>query len=276
MKTYLRKHLSALTSVALASFLIGAMLLVSDSAVAQRFIRGAYQAGSILFANAQGLFLEDNANFFYDGTNHRLGLSTKTPSSILGLGGAVARLIGMERHTTANTAGNNLTISAGGATSAATNKNGGSAVIAGGISTGTGTSTVVLKVSPAGSSGTADNALSTAATLDPQHFNFSVGLAPAQTVNAAASGGVTFDASTGDSFALTITGTTTLTVSNTVAGQRIMSLVCQDGSGSHTFNWPSNFKGATAIPSTASKCSGQQFLCDGTNCWATGAATTGM
>ena len=54
-----------------------------------------------------------------------LGIGTATPTAIIGLGGNTARTIQMERHTTSNTAGNDLTVLAGGATSGATNKGGG-------------------------------------------------------------------------------------------------------------------------------------------------------
>ena len=67
----------------------------------------------------------------------------------------------MERHTTANTAGNNLTVQAGGATVGATDKNGGTLFLAPGLSTGTGESGIKLQGSPAGSTGTSDNAVTT-------------------------------------------------------------------------------------------------------------------
>ncbi len=75
--------------------------------------------------------------------------------------GQAARSVTMARHTTANTAGNNLTVQAGGATAAATDKNGGYLDLVGGISTGTGASGVRLKGYAAGGTGTADNTAST-------------------------------------------------------------------------------------------------------------------
>ncbi|MCC7305380.1 MAG: hypothetical protein IT558_03865, partial [Alphaproteobacteria bacterium] len=75
----------------------------------------------------------------------RLGIQTTLPSYDVGIGGDAARTIGMERHTTADTAGNSLTVQAGGATSGATDKNGGDLILSGGISTGTGDSDVYLK-----------------------------------------------------------------------------------------------------------------------------------
>lgn len=61
----------------------------------------------------------------------------------------------MERHSIANTAGNPLTVNAGGATSGATNKNGGNLILSSGIATGTGNSDIVFQPVAAGGSGTA-------------------------------------------------------------------------------------------------------------------------
>lgn len=83
----------------------------------------------------------------------------------ISIGGNVARSLGVQRHGTANTAGNSLTIQAGGATSVATDKAGGNLLLKPGLSTGTGTSSIELYASPAGSTGTADNTLTKYATL---------------------------------------------------------------------------------------------------------------
>lgn len=81
--------------------------------------------------------------------------------SSLHLDGQAARVTEMARHTTADTAGNTLTVQAGGATVGATNKAGGYLDLIGGIATGTGASGVRLKGYAAGASGTADNTAST-------------------------------------------------------------------------------------------------------------------
>lgn len=44
--------------------------------------------GSVAFVGAAGLMTQDNANFFWDDTNNRLGLGTNTPSSKLDIHGA--------------------------------------------------------------------------------------------------------------------------------------------------------------------------------------------
>lgn len=64
--------------------------------------------------------------------------------------------LGVYRHTTAATAGNSLTINAGGATSGSTDKNGGNLNLTSGISTGSGTSSIGFYTATAGASGTAD------------------------------------------------------------------------------------------------------------------------
>ena len=40
----------------------------------------AFTAGSVVFAGASGVYSQDNANFFWDDTNNRLGISTTTPA----------------------------------------------------------------------------------------------------------------------------------------------------------------------------------------------------
>jgi len=101
------------------------------------------------------LYLEDTSAHSY--FNHRIGISTTAPTNSLSFGGNTARIAWMERHTTANTAGNTLTLQSGGATSAATNKAGGQLILAPGVNTGTGRSTVSIKgYTVATGSGTTD------------------------------------------------------------------------------------------------------------------------
>jgi len=89
-------------------------------------------------------------------TNGNVGIGTTSPTNILSFGGNAARRVWLERHTTANTAGNTLTIQAGGATAAATDNAGGQLILIPGLSTGTGESGVTIQGCPAGSTGTAD------------------------------------------------------------------------------------------------------------------------
>ena len=87
----------------------------------------------------------------------------------------------------------------------------------------------------------------------------------------------TFDASLGNTQKITLTGNvTSSTLSNASAGQQVHFIICQDGTGSRTFVWPTNVKGGTTISSGASTCSAQSFLFDGANAFATSAGSTGM
>lgn len=43
----------------------------------------AFTAGSVVFAGASGVYSQDNANLFWDATNHRLGIGTASPASLL-------------------------------------------------------------------------------------------------------------------------------------------------------------------------------------------------
>lgn len=73
-----------------------------------------------------------------------------------------------------------------------------------------------------------------------------------------------FDASAGSSFTITLTGAvTSSSVTNPTAGQTITFIITQDGSGSHAFAFPANFKGATVIDSAANHVSVQSFIWDG-------------
>lgn len=92
--------------------------------------------------------------------NGNVGIGTTSPTNLLSLGGNAARKFWMERHTTANTAGNSLTVQAGGATAGATDKDGGMNVLSPGVSTGIGKSSVrTQRLGRAASTATADNAL---------------------------------------------------------------------------------------------------------------------
>lgn len=87
----------------------------------------------------------------------------------------------------------------------------------------------------------------------------------------------TFDASLADTFKITLTSNvTSSTLSNATAGQQINFIICQDSGGNHTFVWPTNILGGMTIGSTASKCSAQSFIFDGTNAYALSPGVTNM
>jgi hypothetical protein len=71
--------------------------------------------------------------------------------------GSIANTIGVVRNPTANTAGNTLALRGGGASTAATDKNGGALSLLSGIATGTGSSAIILSTASPGTTGTADN-----------------------------------------------------------------------------------------------------------------------
>ena len=84
------------------------------------------------------------------------------------------------------------------------------------------------------------------------------------------SGTPTFDCSKGNAHKITLTAdVTSSTLSNCSAGQTVEMIVCQDSGGSHAFAWPSTMKGGMTVGATASKCSAQSFIFDGTNAYAT-------
>jgi hypothetical protein len=113
-----------------------------------------------IFKTDQGTTVVD-----IDTTNSRVGIGTTSPSNILSLGGGAAQTFWMERNTTSNTAGNGLTVQASGATSGATNKNGGNLTLSSGISTGSGTSNINFNVFPGTAGSTTDNTATTAMTI---------------------------------------------------------------------------------------------------------------
>jgi hypothetical protein len=87
----------------------------------------------------------------------------------------------------------------------------------------------------------------------------------------------TFDAKLGNTQKITLTGNvTSSTLSNATAGEQINFIICQDATGNRTFVWPSNVKGGMTIGSTASKCSAQTFILDGTNAYALSPGVSSM
>lgn len=68
---------------------------------------------------------------------------------------------------------------------------------------------------------------------------------------------------------LTLTGDTTISsITNIKNGVLYAFVICQDGSGSHSFTWPASVLGGMTIGSTASKCNTQTFAADGTSLFA--------
>jgi hypothetical protein len=87
----------------------------------------------------------------------------------------------------------------------------------------------------------------------------------------------TFDASLGNTQKITLTdNVTSSALSNAATGQTLTFVVCQDSTGGRTFVWPSTVLGGVTIGSTASKCSAEDFIFDGTNAYAVSPGATNM
>lgn len=116
----------------------------------------------------QGVLMVTNNSYFYSNL-FIAGVPTLSGggsyAAALTLDGQAARTFALERHSTAATAGNILTILSGGAKFGGTNLNGGDLQLVAGTGTGTGTANVVIKATGGGGSGTSDQAASTVATF---------------------------------------------------------------------------------------------------------------
>lgn len=84
-----------------------------------------------------------------------------------------------------------------------------------------------------------------------------------------------FDISLSNTQKITLSGNVTsssIAYFNTDASpyytQTLHFVICQDSAGGHTFAWPSSFHGGMTVGSTASTCSAQSFVYDGTNAYA--------
>jgi len=64
-----------------------------------------FTSGSVVFAGASGVYTQDNANFFWDDTNNRLGIGTTGPAQALHVVGAATATTGLFIGTTTNPGG---------------------------------------------------------------------------------------------------------------------------------------------------------------------------
>lgn len=109
----------------------------------------------------------DAVDVLYVGAGGLVGIGGIPTLHLSTRGNSASQLWGVERHTTADTAGVSLTLKAGGATALATDKSGGVLILESGQSTGTGSSPVDVYVHPPGATGTADTTRSRAARFHP-------------------------------------------------------------------------------------------------------------
>ena len=132
--------------------------------------------GGVLTVGGQNVCLENGSNCPVGGSDHSLtgsgggsgdgvhvandgkvGFLTNAPTYDLSLNGNFTRTLGVERHSTADTTGSSFVITAGGATSGATNRQGGTLAISGGIATGNQGSVISFQTATPGGAGTTDN-----------------------------------------------------------------------------------------------------------------------
>jgi hypothetical protein len=126
-------------------------------------------AFQILNTSAAGVFLVDT-------TNVRIGIGTGSPVNTISIVGTAAKTIGMERHSTADTAGNTLTVLSGGATSGATNKAAGNLILQTGLSTGSGSGQILFQTTANTAGSTSDNAVATRLTIDLNGLTIAEGM----------------------------------------------------------------------------------------------------
>lgn len=91
--------------------LAGSPRLVDASGTAIGSIVVGGTEGSVLFVGAASVLAQDNANFFWDDTNNRLGIGTTTPSTALDVVGTVNISVGANiPYVNTTTSGSNKTV----------------------------------------------------------------------------------------------------------------------------------------------------------------------
>jgi hypothetical protein len=132
---------STLTANSLATFNTAAALTVGNAtsltfSAGSETINGSTAANGDLTLQGTTSATRATSYLILQPSGGNVGIGTSTPTALLGLNGNAAAAIHLERETTANTAGNALTVQAGGATSGATDKAGGTLNLESGVSTG--------------------------------------------------------------------------------------------------------------------------------------------
>ena len=115
--------------------------------------------------------------------------------------------------------------------------------------------------------GTGNTLGNSSASYNPStgQYSFNAGLIWAPVTVAFNAGSPVLNLANGAIFNLTLTGNATATASNAAVGSVFIVRISQDGSGNHTFSWPSGFSQACAVDPTASVSTTQMFFWDGSN-----------
>lgn len=181
----------------------------------------------------------------------KLDASNDPMTGSLSFEGNAAKTLTVDRHTTADTAGNSLTVQAGGASSGATDKAGGALYLNSGISTGTGTSQILLRTYTPSTTGTTDNSIATRVTIDNTGLQ---GRLKKQTGTVASSATPTINTDTTDYYSITalaadITSfTTNLTGTPNIGDTLWISIT---GTATRAIAWGTSFEDSTvALPLT--------------------------
>jgi hypothetical protein len=61
-----------------------------------------FTSGSVVFADGSGIYSQNNSNFFWDNTNHRLGIGTATPTYTLDILGSAASVLHVNTSASSN------------------------------------------------------------------------------------------------------------------------------------------------------------------------------
>ncbi len=207
-------------------------------------------------------------NVIFGTVSGNVGIGTTAPTRALGLGGGSAQNIGMER--TAGGSGNALTLNAGGAQSGATDQSGGNLILAGGVSTGAGSASILIQPVAAGASGSGDNAPATKVTIASNSTQFQHQYYANRFDNGTCSSGTaTVDFNRGNTQAITLGANCTFTFTNAQLGARYLVEIIQDGTGSRTATWPANVRfsggGSPTLTTTAGYKDILTLYYDGTN-----------
>lgn len=155
-----------------ATFSINAVTQVTISDNFSDMLSRAGGYSSIFAGSGNSFVVGDTGDSYFNCTSLQVRNPDTTVYSTISAGAIAmnatpgANTIGSGRVTTSNTAGTNLTLNSGGATSGATDKNGGDLLLLSGIATGNGGSNVIIKAVTTGQgAGTADRTATTVATF---------------------------------------------------------------------------------------------------------------